>query len=133
MVTVVPVSGALLICKAPLMRLDDAFDDGQSQAAAFFLGGEKGVEDLIQGLGLDAFAIILEADFSPLAVGTGHGGHGQVAALGHGLDGIQENIQEGLVQEILVNHEGLAVKLIFPGDLDAQAVDLRGQQFQAPV
>ena len=56
-----------------------------------------------------------------------------MAALGHGLDGIQENIQEGLVQEILVNHEGLAVKLIFPGDLDAQAVDLRGQQFQAPV
>src|SRR3989339_2062786 len=51
--------------KTPLMRLDDAFDNGQAQAAAFFLGGEKGVKDLVQGLGLDAFAVILNADFSP--------------------------------------------------------------------
>src|SRR5450759_2897963 len=58
--------------QASLMRFDDAFDDGQSQAAAFFLGGEKGVEDLIQGLGLNAFAIILEADCSPLTVRTGN-------------------------------------------------------------
>ena len=115
------------------MRFDDAFDDRQSQAAAFFLGGEKGVEDLIQGLGLNAFPIILEADFPPLTAGAGGGGHGQVAALVHGLNGIQQNIQEGLVQEILVNHEDPAVKLIFPGDRDAQAVDLGGQQFQAPV
>ena len=57
--------------EAPLMGLDDAFDDGQSQAAAFFLGGEKRVEDLIQGLGLNAFPIILKADLPPLTVGPG--------------------------------------------------------------
>ena len=99
-----------------LMGFDDAFDDGQSQAAAFFLGGEKGVEDLIQGLGVNAFPIILEPDFSPLTVGAGGGGHGQVTALGHGLDGIEQNIQEGLVKEVLVDHELPAVELIFPGD-----------------
>ena len=70
MVIVVPAPGALLISNCP-DGFDDAFHNGQSQAAAFFLGGEKGVEDLIQGLGVNAFPIILEADFRPLTMGPG--------------------------------------------------------------
>ena len=65
MVTVVPAPAGAADLQAALMGLDDAFDDGQSQAAAFFLGGEKGVEDLIQGLGLNAFPIILRSGFRP--------------------------------------------------------------------
>ena len=54
----------------PLMGFDDALDDGQAQAAAFFLGGEKGVEDLFQGFLVDAVAAVLKTDFAAPAPGT---------------------------------------------------------------
>jgi hypothetical protein len=76
----------------PPVAFDDAFHNGQAQAAALFLGGLKGIEHLFQGFWLNAFAGVLNLNLSAPAVGAGDHGDVEGAALGHGLDGVEQNV-----------------------------------------
>lgn len=95
------------------MLFYDGIGRGQSEAGAFFLRGEVGVEDFAQMLGLDADAVVFDRD---AAVAAGRqrdrsvGLQGQVVgrdtddpAVGHGLDGVDDKVLDHLAELALIH------------------------------
>src|SRR5207245_10184519 len=82
------------------MFFDDAVADRESQAGAATcgFGGEEGVEDAREIFALDAEARVGDFDFDVAVIrGAAHFEH---AAGRHGVLGIQEEVQEDLLQAI---------------------------------
>src|SRR6266851_7177581 len=84
------------------MFLNDAVGDGKSQAGASGLafagrglGGKERIVDALDVLGSDARSRVGYAHANALAVQSGHA---QPAAAGHGVFGVQEQVQEHLLQ-----------------------------------
>jgi len=101
--------------------LDDAVDGGEAEAGAFayFLGGEEGLEEFVEFIGLDAGAIIAnrQADKGAFAgfrvaldVGAGDhdrdGADGKGAAAGHGVAGIDREVHDDLLHHRCVCFDG---------------------------
>ncbi len=106
-------SGALVV-------LHNGMADGQAQARAFAFqfGGEKGIKNLMQILFGDAGAGIDNGDLNEII--AGNPGDGQGAALGHGLAGIHEEIQENLFDLLGIHHnlgQGFG-QLVINADID---------------
>src|SRR5271169_6750074 len=84
------------------MFLDDAVGDGKTEAGAAglafarrSLGGEEGIVNALNVLGSNARSGVGHADADALAVERGHA---QRAAARHGVLGVQEQVQEHLLQ-----------------------------------
>ena len=82
---------------------DDAADDGEAESGAFgFGGGEDGGEGAAALFFGHAGAGVFEVhdQMGGLSVGPGHGagGNGEAAAFGHGFDGVEDEVEEGLLQ-----------------------------------
>ena len=75
---------------------DDFFGGGQSQAGAAALGGIEGVENARPGVGVHAAAGVDQIQRHALwsAVGADY----KLAAAGHGLFGIEDQIQKRAVE-----------------------------------
>src|SRR5512137_1641922 len=80
---------------APLVPLDDPVDHREPQPGALLLGGEERVEDLLHELGRDARPVVLEDDLEAVLLWAGPGGHAQGPSLPHGLDGVDDDVDEG--------------------------------------
>src|SRR5580658_7076141 len=80
------------------MFLDDAVAYGEAQACAAAAGlrREKGIENAVNVFARDACAGIHDFDFDAAVVRAGT--HFEQAAAGHGVAGVQEKIQEDLLQ-----------------------------------
>ena len=102
-----------------VVGLHDFLDNGQAQACAFAFGGKIGIENFIDMLGGDAVAGVAYGNphvvvfFSPAL-------HVQGAALRHGLDSVQIEIQQALRQPVGVY--GNLAKIILDVGLDVDAV-----------
>lgn len=86
------------------MGLDDVAADGEAESGASQacgvgggLGREERVEDAFEDSGGHAGARIGDGDFSPALGGIQTDAEGERAALGHGLTGIDDEIQENLL------------------------------------
>src|SRR5712692_7884264 len=75
-----------------------AVDQGQADAAALGLRGEERLEDVLHVRLWDAAAAVRDPDLEAAAAGPQRvlGAHPHVAAVGHGLDGVQAEVPDGL-------------------------------------
>ena len=103
-----------------LMFLDNLLDGGQAQAGSGPLGREEGLEHLVDMLGGDGSAVVLDENLHlemtacPLVA---HG-NGQDTTRCHGLDGILEDTQEDLLHFGFVAPDRGNVPSIFFDDLN---------------
>ena len=81
--------------------LDDPVDERESEPGPFRLGGEEGLEDVGDVGGGDPVAGVAHRDLERLAANGG--GDAQLAALRHGLDGVQAEIPEDLPELLRVD------------------------------
>src|SRR5450830_295825 len=80
----------------PVMVFHDRIDLRQAQAGARGLGGDERRENTLDHVRLDALAGVGHAD-DGIARVLGNA-DGQAPALGHGVDGIEDQVQAGLFQ-----------------------------------
>ena len=78
----------------PLVLVDEAAADGETQAGAPFLGGEERREQGFQVLRRDALAGVLDGEDQVISLDRG--AYGDHPAPGHGLQGILKEIEEHL-------------------------------------
>ena len=116
----------------PRMLLDNAVGDRKSKTGAAILafgrrrlGGEEGIVDFLNVLRRDAGARVRDADADKIAV---QGGHAQHAAAIHCVLGVQEQIQEDLLQASGVALDKGQVFVQFRLDLDAGYLELMLEQ-----
>ncbi|MNS96370.1 hypothetical protein D3C72_1306670 [compost metagenome] len=81
-----------------MVLVDDAVGDRQAQAgtAAHRLGGEERIEDALAQFRRNATAGVFELD--PHRVAVHAGAHGDRAALGDGMAGVEQQVHVDLVQ-----------------------------------
>jgi len=81
-----------------VVLVDDGVTDGEPESGAFadFLGGEERVEDFGEVLGLDAQAGVVDFNDRPERLGVS--ADLNLAALGDGLGGIDEQVHEHLLE-----------------------------------
>src|SRR4030042_6169984 len=79
---------------SPIVLLDDPVADGQAEPGPRAFGGEEGVEQFIDILPGHTHARIGETDLDPLPVGGQGVGDGELAALRHGLAGVEHAVRE---------------------------------------
>src|SRR6266567_1269827 len=91
--------------------LHDAVDEGEPDAAALLLGGEERLEDLGQVALDDAVPRIADPQLHSCRVAPGQepAAHPQLAALRHGLYGIDAEIPDGLAKLLGVHARGQRV------------------------
>src|SRR5208337_904253 len=115
-----------------VVLLQDLVHNGQAQPGAFRFGGEEGIEDLgevgrrdaaagvhnVQGQVPAAFLLVLaDGAFDPDA-----------ASLGHGLQPVQQQVDQDLLNLVFVKHDlGEVLRLVQP-DLDSFLAELGIQQ-----
>ncbi len=112
---------------------DDAVDGGEAEAGAFalFLGGEEGVEDFGDDFGWDTGAGIGDGEADEgagAAVGVGFefvggelgvgGGERDGTAVGHGVAGIDGEVDDDLFHHADVGHGGVEVGFAVEDELD---------------
>src|ERR1035438_5929877 len=85
--------------------LDDAVGDGKSQAGAaavagtgHILGGKKRIIDSFEVLGRDAASGVVHQRGHEVVATVGQRGYAQAAAAGHGLLGVQQQVEKYLLQ-----------------------------------
>ena len=88
-----PAGGALTFDVAAMFG-DDLLHERQAETRAFFFGGEKGHEQLLELLFGHALAVVGDAQLRPAAVAPG--ADGQLAAIGHRLPAVADEVQQGL-------------------------------------
>ena len=76
-------------------------DGGQSQARTVPLGGEIGVEDVVEVLGRDALPGVRDREDKMLLLHRT--AQGQGAAVGHGVQGVEADVEQGLPQPVGVH------------------------------
>lgn len=82
----------------PAVLVDDALGGGQAQPAAVFLCGEIDLEDLSEVVGGNARTGVDDFQHGLLAVGREL--HEQLPALAHGLDGVDHQVEDGLLEKV---------------------------------
>src|SRR5437867_1187874 len=118
-----PLADGAFDADLPAVLAHDAVGDGEAEAraAAGGLGGEEGIEDLREVIGRDTHAVVADLD-----------AHGrvfafscerQLAAVGHGVAGVHDEVHENLLQPPVV-----AVDARKPADKLRVQSDLRGAQ-----
>ena len=91
----------------PAVGLDDLLDDGKAQAGAFGMGGEVGLENLgAIGLG-HAGAVVGDFDEGLLIVALA-GADADFALGRDGLDGVEDEVEKGLAEELFVGLDDAA-------------------------
>src|SRR6266850_5275513 len=82
--------------------LHDPVNEGESDPAAVELRGEEGLEDVTEVVSRDALAGVAHAHLEPV---THHPRrHPQLAAVRHGLDGVEAQVPHGLAELLRVRH-----------------------------
>ncbi len=111
----------------PAVGEDDLLHDGEAKAGPVRLGGEVGFEDLGALFRGDTGAVV--AHFQERLGGAGTAGDDlDLAAGADGLNGIEQEIEQGLPEELLVGLDGdlgvFGVELnLFILDVDLQGTD----------
>src|SRR5579872_4306311 len=97
-----------------MVLLEDAAGNGKAQAGAFGLGGEERIEQPVNIFRWDADAVVLDShtqqgliflmlQAGDFGVGRDHGGGDVQPAAGfHGIQGIEEEVDESLLQMALI-------------------------------
>src|SRR2546426_694602 len=98
---------------APVI-LENPVDEREAQSAAVGLRREEWLEDVIEVVARDALAGVGHAHLEPSA--HDGPGHPQLAAVGHGLDGVEAQVPDGLA-ELLWVHDPLEGRRKFAPDL----------------
>jgi hypothetical protein len=116
------------------VALDDGVADRQAEAGAgALLGGEEGVEDARQVFGGDALAGVADGDLGAHAAAFLQpvaARQGEPAAVGHGLEGIHDEVDEHLLQLAQV-HLDAAAGAVVDAHLDLAALEVVARQHQA--
>ncbi|KAG1388432.1 hypothetical protein G6F59_015963 [Rhizopus arrhizus] len=97
---------------------DDALAGHQPQAGTVGLGGEERVEQVRQRVRIHADAFVGHPDVHPvhaIALAGMAGNQAQAAAIGHGLDRVQRQVQHDLLQlgVVGVDHQAFVLHLQF--------------------
>jgi hypothetical protein len=110
------------------MPLYDFPHNGQPKPAAFLLGGEEGIKNLLDVFLMNTASVIF--DFYAIVLAFMTHEDFDSPSIPYGLDGIDEDIQECPVKEFLVREEskGPAVKVVSYGD--PSLLELRLQEGQ---
>src|SRR5205823_5468420 len=84
----------------PLMILDNAVSDGQSQARAFtdFFRREKGVKNAFFQAGRNSRAAVLKIQFDRLGIRSSGNGNPLLPRIGQGVAGVGEHVDKYLFQ-----------------------------------
>ena len=108
------------------MRGDDSISNGQAEARPLtaFLGGEKGIEDLVNLIWGHATSRVRNQDFDGIVGRAVAGGNRDGASLLHGLNGIHEDVHEHLLKLGLVSHDGRKLRVVIDGHGDVQELRL---------
>jgi len=81
--------------------VDDAFGHGEAEAGTAFFAGVIGVEDFFEGVGGDAFSGVDDInDGCPVLL---RGAENELAACGHGLEAVDHEVENGLLDELGVD------------------------------
>jgi hypothetical protein len=121
--------------------------DGEAEADALAdgLGGEEGVEDALDDVGGDAGARVADLDHDAVALLAGDHADAVIGhvALGDGLRGVHQEVEEHLAEARLVGHhrghgaelphQARAVADLVPRHVDARLDDVLDQDGAAPV
>jgi len=99
------------------VQLHGPVGECQSNAAAGFLGGEVEVENLVANFGGDSSAGVLHLEHGGLR--GGEGAQGESAAVGHGLDAVDDDVEDGLAHEVGIDAHGQRPGTEFLHDFDA--------------
>ena len=85
------------------MIADDGLHDGQSQASAVLLGRVVGSEKATAFFLGEAGACVGDGKCNSVDGLGGLGTDRQVSALGHGVDGVEDEVLQGAMQEVRVS------------------------------
>ena len=109
----------------PAVREHDLLDDRQAQTGALLLGREVGLEDLGAAVRGNARAVVadLEHGFGGIAL---FGDDLDFAAAIHGLDGVEQQIEERLPEQLLVGLDAELLALDLQADLLLLQVVVQG-------
>ncbi len=84
-----------------MVGLDDFFRRGEPQAASPFAGRKKGTKDFLERFWFHSDAGVDDFHVNELVVRAAF--DDQFAAVGHGLLGVEEKIQDGLAKKIAID------------------------------
>ena len=99
------------------MGADDSIDDKQTQSRSRTLCGEVRIEDLAHLLLADAFACVDELDVEEDVVGEA--ADEKLSSVWHGLDGVLDDVEEGLRQLVWIaeNRREWSIALVIDVDI----------------
>ena len=86
------------------VTFDDVATDGQAkaQAAPVFFGGEKWFKHFGEDFGWHPHAVVAHFNLNIVGIGSAAGGEKKIAAIGHGVDGINDECQHNLFDLSLI-------------------------------
>ena len=118
-----------------MVVLHDAAGDGQAEAGAVGAAGKEGLEDARADRLRDAAAGVRQVELHDAAEGRGllGAGHGEGAAMRHGVEGIEREVEDDLLQLALValdQHRARRRRVV---QLDAGLRELGAQQHERVV
>ena len=127
-----PLSFLALNFNLAVVPVDDSVTHGQPEPRSLFFGlsGEKRIEDAPQVFLRNAAAPIRKADLPKGIPGIKLARHGQLAATGHGVGGIEEDIHEDLLDLVAVhqNHRKFGRQILSKGDILENPLALRKRE-----
>lgn len=104
----------------------DAAGHSESEAGAAAFSGVIGVEDFVEFFGGYSGAGVDDVDD---AVGGGFGdGEDEFAAVGHSLDGVEDEVEDSLFEESFIGGEGDVFRGRFESELDFLLLGLREEE-----
>ena len=99
-VKTVPFPGVALDLDLSVMLVDDPMGNGEAQAHASLLGRKERIEEFFHVLGRDADPGVPERELDPPVILRDLGAQSEPASLRHGLNGIDEEIQDRPVSSV---------------------------------
>ena len=117
----------------PSVGVDDAVDDGETEAGAAGTRGEEGIAGARADLRVHALAGVDDVDREPVdaVVGGGVDAHGERPGRAHGLHAVVDEVVEHLAKQVRVAPHAPPVALDF--DLDFARLALGVDQAQGPL
>jgi hypothetical protein len=122
------VAGGTVELNTPAVFVDDSLYDPEAQAGAMLFGGEEGIKDALEMfLGDPAPGVLYRNTQTRVILGGGN--EERTTAPVHGLDAVQEEVQEDLAQLLGIRLNG-GCRVVATLDLYSPFEALVAQQFE---
>ena len=114
-----------------MVGTDEGVNHGEAEAGAVGFGGDEGVEDFGEKFFRDPFPAVGDGklEITILRLGSKR----QVAAVGHGVGGVLNQVDENLAELVGIGLEGGAIVATLDLPLDPMFVEFTGEKINGGI